>query len=109
MYSKLAILATAAFALFAAAAPTPNMPSSTCSTGPIQCCNGKKYDAGSPEFGAITGLLGGVTTGNILSNVFTGCSSLVGGSGCDGQTACCDKVDSNSLVGLNCYNDPIFD
>ncbi|KAF8701379.1 hypothetical protein AX14_008854 [Amanita brunnescens Koide BX004] len=92
MYSKLAILATAAFALFAAAAPTPNAPKSTCSTGPVQCCNGETFKKDSPGFSTIAGLLG-VDTGDVASNIFTDCSPFDGG--CGGQTACCNKVNSS--------------
>ncbi|KAF8717601.1 hypothetical protein AX14_012112 [Amanita brunnescens Koide BX004] len=104
MYSKLAIVATAAFALFAAAAPAPNAPQYTCSTGPVKCCN-SMYKPGSEEHSFIEGLLG-LKTGDILSNIFTNCSPLVDvlGGGCSGQTVCCNKVSDNGLVNFNCNN-----
>ena len=56
MFSKLAIISS--LAILAVATPTPNdTPASSCTTGPIQCCQ-TTTTAGAPAAAAIIALLG---------------------------------------------------
>ncbi|KAF8344928.1 hydrophobin-251 [Amanita rubescens] len=103
MFSKLAVVATVAFAIFAAAAPTPGG-SFNCSTGTQKCCNSVQ-DAKSPEAaGVIAGLLG-VGVGQITGMVGLNCIDaipILGGSSCDNQAACCKGNNFNGAVVLGC-------
>lgn len=77
MFSKLALFAT--LAILAVATPTPNEPASSCTTGPIQCCEttGKASD---PSIASELSLLGiviqdvdalvGVTCSPITVSIF---------------------------------------
>ncbi|PIL27535.1 hypothetical protein GSI_10686 [Ganoderma sinense ZZ0214-1] len=78
---------------------------STCSTGPVQCCNsvGTANDAG---FGAILGLLGIVLQG-VEGLLGLGCSpiTVVGvgsGNACSSNVVCCQNNNVGGLISIGC-------
>jgi hypothetical protein len=81
MFSKLAVVATVAFAIFAAAAPTPGG-SFTCTTGTQQCCDSVQDAKSAAATGVIAGLLG-VVVGPVTGLVGLNCVNaipILGGS-----------------------------
>ncbi|KAI0646336.1 fungal hydrophobin-domain-containing protein [Trametes meyenii] len=78
---------------------------SSCSTGPIQCCNSVQ-SSDSAGVGAILGLLGVVLEG-VTGLVGLGCSpiSVVGvgsGNACSAQTVCCQNNAVGGLLSVGC-------
>lgn len=55
MFAKL--FTVASLAILAAATPTPNAPASSCSTGPVQCCE-TATKASDPAAAGVLSLLG---------------------------------------------------
>ncbi|KAM5541799.1 hypothetical protein V8D89_004528 [Ganoderma adspersum] len=110
MFSRVATFALAALPLLAAATPLEvrgggGEPPSSCSTGPIQCCNTveKASDSGAA---AILGLLGIVLQDlNVL--VGLSCSPIsvigVGGSNsCSATAVCCQNNNVGGLISIGC-------
>ncbi|OJT07160.1 Fruiting body protein SC3 [Trametes pubescens] len=86
-----------------APASTPT-DSSSCDTGPIQCC-ASTPSAGSAEGAAILGLLGLVVQGvDVLLGL--GCSPIsvigVGGGECDSNVVCCEDNAVGGLISIGC-------
>ncbi|KAI0674335.1 fungal hydrophobin-domain-containing protein [Trametes maxima] len=78
---------------------------STCSTGPVQCCN----SVTSSSDASVSGLLGllGVVLGGVESLVGLGCSpiSVVGvgsGNACSSNVVCCQNNAVGGLISVGC-------
>ncbi|KAF9062310.1 hydrophobin 2 [Rhodocollybia butyracea] len=106
MQFKLTFVA-AALATLAVATPTPRGgPSTTCSTGPIQCCQSTQT-AAAAQSDLLTGLIAGLV-GIVLKDV-TGlvglsCSgvNVAGGGTCSAQTVCCENNAKGGLISVGC-------
>jgi len=72
MFSKVALLVTAALAASAVAAPSP---SNSCNSGPVQCC-GTLHEAGSTEADNVLAHLIGAVLGPISAQVGVGCTPI---------------------------------
>ncbi|PIL35284.1 hypothetical protein GSI_02009 [Ganoderma sinense ZZ0214-1] len=80
-------------------------PGSTCSTGPVQCCN-KVGTASDPIVSLLLGLLG-IVLGDPSVLVGVTCSPItvigVGGSNsCSAQTVCCENNSHGGLISIGC-------
>ncbi|KAE9391770.1 fungal hydrophobin, partial [Gymnopus androsaceus JB14] len=95
----------AALATLAVATPSfpRGEPASSCSTGPVQCCNTVE-SASNPVVGLLAGLLG-VVLGDLTANVALTCSPITvigaAGSGCNTNVVCCQD-NSNSVISVGC-------
>ncbi|KAF5393172.1 hypothetical protein D9757_001291 [Collybiopsis confluens] len=104
MQFKLAFV-SAALASLAVATPTPRggEPASSCTTGPVQCCNSVQ-SASSGAVGLLLGLLG-IVLQDLNVNVGLTCSpiSVVGaGSTCSAQAVCCQDNSHGGLISIGC-------
>ncbi|KAI0717360.1 fungal hydrophobin-domain-containing protein [Cerioporus squamosus] len=108
MFSRVAAITLAALPLLAAATPLDvrgGEPSSSCSTGALQCCDSVQ-SASSPKAAALLGLLGIVVQG-ITGQVGLTCSPITvigvgSGSSCTAQTVCCQDNSHGGLISLGC-------
>jgi len=106
MQFKLSFVSTVALATLAAATPVRRggEPASSCSTGPVQCCDSVQ-SAGSPAASTLLGLLGIVVQGADVPIGIT-CSPIsvigVGGDSCSAQAVCCDNNSFNGVVAIGC-------
>ncbi|KAL1944006.1 hypothetical protein VTO73DRAFT_3824 [Trametes versicolor] len=79
-------------------------PASSCSTGPIQCCNSVQ-SASNPLTSILLGLLGVVLQG-VDANVGVGCSPIsvigVGGGNCNANAVCCQNNNVGGLLSVGC-------
>ncbi|RDX54526.1 fungal hydrophobin [Lentinus brumalis] len=108
MFSRVAALTLVALPLLAAATPLDvrggGEPASSCSTGPIQCCNSVQK-ASAPAASTLIGLLGIVLQN---TNVLVGltCSPITvigaGNSECSAQAVCCQDNSHGSLISVGC-------
>ncbi|KAI0075015.1 fungal hydrophobin, partial [Panus rudis PR-1116 ss-1] len=78
---------------------------STCSTGPVQCCNSVQH-AGAPAAAGLLGLLG-VVVQDLNVPIGLTCSPISvigGGSGgnCNAQTVCCENNNFSGLIAIGC-------
>ncbi|GJE95854.1 fungal hydrophobin [Phanerochaete sordida] len=77
---------------------------SSCSTGPIQCCDSVQK-ASSPAAANLLGLLGIVVEG-VDALVGLTCSPItvigVGGGQCSATTVCCENNSFGSLISIGC-------
>ncbi|KAH9927575.1 uncharacterized protein B0H18DRAFT_1118383 [Fomitopsis serialis] len=102
-------------ALFAVAAPTnigANLNaraglavrdgSSSCSAGPVLCCD--SVESANNLSSNTTSTLGalGISVGDLLNDIGVGCSSLSGGADCPTKTLCCEDNTFSGLVSLGC-------
>ncbi|KAI3608906.1 hydrophobin [Moniliophthora roreri] len=100
------LFSLAALATLAAATPTRRggQPASSCSTGPIECCN-TVTNAGDPAAAGILSLIGVVVQD---LNVVVGltCSPVTvigaGGSGCSANPVCCSDNSHGGLISIGC-------
>ncbi|KAL0954014.1 hypothetical protein HGRIS_005170 [Hohenbuehelia grisea] len=99
------VFVASALATLAAATPTRrNEPASSCTTGPVQCCNssGKATD---PAIAKELGVLG-VVVQDVTAIVGLGCSPIsvvgVGGDSCSAAPLCCEDNSFKGLVALGC-------
>ncbi|KAF5393175.1 hypothetical protein D9757_001292 [Collybiopsis confluens] len=105
MQFKLAFV-SAALASLAVATPTPRggEPASSCSTGPVQCCNSVQ-SASSSVVGLLLGLLG-IVLSDLNVDVGLTCSPIsvvgVGSSGCSAQAVCCQDNSHGGLISIGC-------
>ncbi|OJT07731.1 Fruiting body protein SC3 [Trametes pubescens] len=86
------------------APPPTSTPTSTCSTGPIQCCNSLE-SASSPAGSLLLGLLGVVLQGvDVLLGL--DCSPIsvigVGGGNCNANVVCCENNSVGGLISIGC-------
>ncbi|KAJ3574794.1 hypothetical protein NP233_g1524 [Leucocoprinus birnbaumii] len=103
MQFKLSALVAAALATSAIAAPNGGSGSS-CSTGPIQCCDSVQ-PASSAAASKLLGLLGVVVQDlNVLIGIT--CTPIdvigVGGNSCSAQTVCCENNSFKGVVAIGC-------
>ncbi|PPQ77840.1 hypothetical protein CVT25_015334 [Psilocybe cyanescens] len=100
MFSKLALVAVASMAVFAAAGTTQD----SCNTGAIQCCN-QLYKSGTAQANLLTSVLG-VVAGPVTGLVGANCSPIdviaTGGNSCTQQPVCCTSNHFNGLVNVGC-------
>ncbi|KAJ4485426.1 hydrophobin 2 [Lentinula aciculospora] len=96
---------TAAIATLAAATPTPrDEPASSCSTGPVQCCDSVQSANSSGGIAAILGLLG-IVLQDLNVNVGLTCSpiTVIGtSSSCSAQAVCCEDNSHGGLISIGC-------
>ncbi|KAK7464756.1 hypothetical protein VKT23_005963 [Stygiomarasmius scandens] len=102
-FTRLASLA--AIATLAVATPTRrNEPASSCSTGPIQCCN-TVTDAGDPAAAKVLGLLG-IVIQDVTAVVGLTCTPIsvigVGGNSCSANPVCCADNSHGGLISIGC-------
>ncbi|KAK7452163.1 hypothetical protein VKT23_012266 [Stygiomarasmius scandens] len=102
-FTRLASLA--AIATLAVATPTRRgEPASSCSTGPIQCCN-TVTDAKDPAAAGILALLG-VVVQDVTVAVGLTCSPIsvigVGGNSCSANPVCCEDNSHGGLISIGC-------
>ncbi|KAE9407598.1 hydrophobin 2 [Gymnopus androsaceus JB14] len=104
MQFKLALV-SAALATLAVATPTlRNEPASSCTTGPVQCCNTTE-SASSSSATALLGLLGIVLQDlNVLVGLTCSPITVIGASGgsCSAQAVCCEDNSHGGLISIGC-------
>ncbi|KIK66454.1 hypothetical protein GYMLUDRAFT_239401 [Collybiopsis luxurians FD-317 M1] len=101
MLFKLAFVA-AAFATLASAGPGGQcIPSSSCSTGPVQCCDTLTTGTSAAATTVLASIPATLTNPNV--NVGLNCNFVVSGGTCDGQALCCadNSLESPSTVSLS--------
>ncbi|KAH0588764.1 Fruiting body protein SC1 [Termitomyces sp. J132] len=92
------------FVLPILAVPT-SVPSGSCTTGEVMCCNNaEKVDPYNSQCiaGILTSLIGGVNLPIDVQCVPVAAKEGVDGQSCTGQVACCSKNNINALVSLQC-------
>ncbi|KAI0738361.1 fungal hydrophobin [Daedaleopsis nitida] len=106
MFSKLFTIST--LAILAVATPTPGgggEPPSSCSTGPIQCCD-STANASDPAAAGLLSLLGIVVQGvDVLVGLTCSPLTVVGvgaGGSCNAQTVCCEDNSHGGLISIGC-------
>ncbi|KDQ62712.1 hypothetical protein JAAARDRAFT_122449 [Jaapia argillacea MUCL 33604] len=105
MFSKLSIALPAFLAILAVATPTPNEPASSCTTGPIQCCDTVE-SASSPAAASLIKSLG-IVLQDVTAEVGLTCSpiTVVGvgsGSACSASPVCCTDNSWGGLISIGC-------
>ncbi|KAI0738381.1 fungal hydrophobin [Daedaleopsis nitida] len=103
MFTQLFTVAT--LAILAAATPAPGASPSSCSTGPIQCCQSVQK-ASDPAAADILKSLG-VVVQDVTALVGLTCSPInvigVGsGNACSANTVCCENNSLGSLISIGC-------
>ncbi|KAF9064093.1 hypothetical protein BDP27DRAFT_199519 [Rhodocollybia butyracea] len=107
MQFKLAFF-TAALATIALATPTPrNEPASSCSTGPVQCCQSVQTAAQAATIPGIDVLLGllGVVIGDVTGLVVLlapALTLLAEAPGHSAQAVCCTNNSVGGLISIGC-------
>ncbi|KDQ50478.1 hypothetical protein JAAARDRAFT_87470, partial [Jaapia argillacea MUCL 33604] len=96
---------SAALAILAVATPTPNEPASSCTTGPIQCCNTVE-SASSPAAAGILASIG-VIVQDVNALVGLTCSPITAvgvgsGSSCSASPVCCTDNSHGTLISIGC-------
>ncbi|KAJ4465684.1 fungal hydrophobin-domain-containing protein [Lentinula edodes] len=104
MQFKLAFV-SAALATLAVATPAPrDEPGSSCSTGPVQCCNSVQ-SASSDPITTILGLLG-IVLQDLNVDVGLTCSPITvigaSGSSCSAKAVCCEDNSHGGLISIGC-------
>ncbi|KAI0719189.1 fungal hydrophobin-domain-containing protein [Cerioporus squamosus] len=83
--------------------PSSKPPPSSCSTGPVQCCNSLQK-ADDPVVALLLGLLGIVLGPDV--EVGLTCSPIsvigIGSSSCSAQTVCCEDNSHGGLISIGC-------
>ncbi|KXN85710.1 Fruiting body protein SC1 [Leucoagaricus sp. SymC.cos] len=89
--------------------PNPGKGSSTCSTGPVQCCNQVQDNDHSAVKQVVNSLslIGAVVPiGSVAGQVGLTCSpvTVIGAQGnqCNAQTVCCSNNSFNGVIALGC-------
>ncbi|KAJ3904538.1 hydrophobin 2 [Lentinula edodes] len=105
MQFKLAFV-SAALATLAVATPAPrDEPASSCSTGPVQCCNSVQSASSGGVVSTILGLLG-IVLQDLNVDVGLTCSpiTVIGASGnsCSAQAVCCEDNSHGGLISIGC-------
>ncbi|TFK99175.1 fungal hydrophobin-domain-containing protein [Pterulicium gracile] len=105
MHFSKATLFTSTLIAASAAASVATRTEPSCSTGPIQCCQGAE-NADGPVVSKLLGLLGVVVQDlNILVGI--NCAPLsvigIGSSGCNAQPFCCQNSTFNGLIAIGCF------
>ncbi|OJT15002.1 Hydrophobin-1 [Trametes pubescens] len=78
-------------------------PPSSCSTGPVQCCNSVEK-ASNPVASILLGLLGIVLGPDVVVGLTCSPISVIGvGSGsCSANTVCCENNSHGGLISIGC-------
>ncbi|KDQ62774.1 hypothetical protein JAAARDRAFT_203826 [Jaapia argillacea MUCL 33604] len=105
MFSKLSIAVPAALAILAVATPTSTESASSCTTGPIQCCDTVE-SASSPAAAGILASLG-VVVQDVTALVGLTCSPITAvgvgsGSSCSASPVCCTDNSYGTLISIGC-------
>ncbi|KAE9389724.1 hydrophobin 2 [Gymnopus androsaceus JB14] len=104
MQFKLAFVSVA-LATLAVATPTlRGEPASSCSTGPVQCCD-STTEASSAAAAGILSLLGIVLQDlDVLVGLTCSPITVIGASGssCSAQAVCCDDNSHGGLISIGC-------
>ncbi|KAI0787398.1 fungal hydrophobin-domain-containing protein [Fomes fomentarius] len=83
--------------------PSGSPPPSSCTTGPVQCCN-QIEKSNSSVVSVILGLLGIVLGPDV--DVGLGCSPLsvigIGSGSCSAHTVCCENNSHGGLISIGC-------
>ncbi|KAH9940197.1 hydrophobin [Epithele typhae] len=93
-------------ALLAAATAAPNSaPASTCSTGPIQCCNTVEKASDPAAAGILASI--GVIVQDVDALVGLTCSPITvigvgSGGSCDASAVCCEDNSHGGLISIGC-------
>jgi len=102
MFSKLTLVATVAFAVFASASPLSTR--GECSTGDQVCCN-TFQKASSPQaqeaLGALAAEIGADVPIGLTCSPITALG-LAGGSSCSQQPVCCNNDNFTGLIAIGC-------
>ncbi|KAF7441214.1 hypothetical protein PC9H_001563 [Pleurotus ostreatus] len=107
MLFKQPILVATALTTLAVATPAVmrrTEPASSCSTGPVNCCN----SSGTAKDGNIAKELAllGIVVPDINALIGVSCSPITvigaGGASCSSQTLCCEDNKYNGIVALGC-------
>ncbi|KAF5356479.1 hypothetical protein D9757_012567 [Collybiopsis confluens] len=106
MQFKLAFV-SAALATLAVATPAPrggSEPASSCSTGPLQCCN-TVTTVNDPTAATLIGLLG-IVIQDVTALVGLTCSGIslvdLANGGCSAQAVCCQDNSHGGLISVGC-------
>ncbi|KAJ3863229.1 hydrophobin 2 [Lentinula novae-zelandiae] len=104
MQFKLAFV-SAALAALAVATPAPrDEPASSCSTGPIQCCDTVESASSSGVAGLLSIL--GIVLQDLDVLVGLTCSPITvigaSGSSCSAQAVCCEDNSLGGLISIGC-------
>ncbi|KAJ3987022.1 hydrophobin 2 [Lentinula detonsa] len=95
---------SAALATLAVATPAPRgEPASSCSTGPVQCCQSVE-PASSSSAAGVLGLLG-IVLQDLTVDVGLTCSpiTVIGtSSSCSAQAVCCEDNSHGGLISIGC-------
>ncbi|KAI0635188.1 fungal hydrophobin [Trametes polyzona] len=108
MFSRAAAFALGALPILAVATPLEvrgGSGGSSCSTGPVQCCN-STVDADSASGNLLLGLLG-IVLGDLTGLIGLNCSplSVVGvgsGNACSSNAVCCTNNNVGGLISIGC-------
>ncbi|KIP11529.1 hydrophobin [Phlebiopsis gigantea 11061_1 CR5-6] len=133
MFSRVSVVSVLALSLLAAATPAPladkrwatptttpavtktvtvtttatatSIPASSCTTGPIQCCQSMQ-SASAPQASLLLGLLNIVVQGvDVLVGLTCSPITVVGvgsGNSCSANTVCCENNSVGSLISIGC-------
>jgi len=103
MFSKLALVATTAFAVLAIAAPTGDGNAGECSTGGQYCCNSVQQ-SDAPQAAGLLGALGLQLAGIVPVGLTCDPLSAVAlqRQSCSQQPVCCNGDSFNGLIVLAC-------
>ncbi|KAF9056827.1 fungal hydrophobin-domain-containing protein [Rhodocollybia butyracea] len=106
MQFKLAFV-SAALATLALASPTArNEPASSCSTGPVQCCQSVQTTTQAANNAGVLALLAviGVALGDVTGVIGLTCSgiNIAGGGTCSAQAVCCTDNADGGLISVGC-------
>ncbi|KAJ4466323.1 hydrophobin 2 [Lentinula aciculospora] len=101
MQFKLAFI-SAALATLAVATPArrgESEPASSCTTGPIQCCQSVEPASSSAAAVILAGL--GIVLQDLSVLVGLTCTD-VAGAGCSANAVCCENNQNNDLIAIGC-------
>ncbi|KAK0218776.1 hydrophobin [Armillaria fumosa] len=105
MFSRVFAATVVMIATLTTSATAAPGPSTSCNTGPVQCCNSVESSS-APGVGALLGLLGLVLGGTTQVGMTCSPLSIVGllpgGATCNQQTVCCENNNFNGVVALGC-------
>ncbi|KDQ62766.1 hypothetical protein JAAARDRAFT_91633, partial [Jaapia argillacea MUCL 33604] len=92
-------------ALAILAATTPTEPASSCTTGPIQCCNTVESASSPAAAGVLAGL--GIVVQDVNALVGLTCSPITAvgvgsGSSCSASPVCCTDSSHGGIVSIGC-------
>ncbi|KIK53760.1 hypothetical protein GYMLUDRAFT_232637 [Collybiopsis luxurians FD-317 M1] len=104
MQFKLAFVSVALATLAAATPAARNEPASSCSTGPVQCCNSvvPATDAAATKVLSLLGIV--LQDVNVLVGLTCDPITVIGagGSSCSAQAVCCEDNSHGTLISIGC-------